>query len=96
MKILYLYQLDSTKIDIPFALSELGHEVHFIDAMLTDSFQNELIQEKIIQEVQSNPCECVITFNFYPYVSKAGEAGPTTHPTRPTKREEANTGEDAR
>jgi spore maturation protein CgeB len=73
MKILYLYQLDSTKIDIPFALSELGHEVHFIDAMLTDSFQNELIQEKIIQEVQSNPCECVITFNFYPYVSKACE-----------------------
>jgi spore maturation protein CgeB len=74
MKFLYLYQLESTKIDIPLALEELGHKVSFIDTMLTDSFQNDLIKEKISQKLLIDTFDAVISFNFYPYVSDVCES----------------------
>lgn len=69
MNFLYLYQLDSTKIDIPSALDELGHTVGSIDCNITDSFKNQIIEDKIAKELNSSNYDGVITFNFYPYIS---------------------------
>lgn len=70
MNFLYLYQLESTKLDIPLALEELGHKVTLIDSYLTDSFENESLSLKIKQILHSQHFDGVISFNFYPYVSE--------------------------
>jgi spore maturation protein CgeB len=70
MNFLYLYQIESTKLDIPQALEELGHHVCYIDSTLTDSFKNENITEKIMQKFDSTHLDAVISFNFYPYISE--------------------------
>lgn len=69
MNFLYLYQLDSTKIDVPSALEELGHTVGSIDCNITDSFKNLAIENKIIKALNNSNFDGVISFNFYPYVS---------------------------
>lgn len=74
MNFLYLYQIESTKLDIPLALEELGYQVSFIDTMLSDSFENDIIKEKIRQKLYSDNFDGVISFNFYPYVSEICES----------------------
>lgn len=74
MNFLYLYQLESTKLDIPLALEELGHNVSYINSMLTDTLMNDKLAEQIMQKLHSGNFNGVISFNFYPYVSEVCES----------------------